>query len=553
MYKKEEENQLKRLLFSFLVIVLFVVPVLTACGNTAKQTSSETGSTTNNIKQEITLNAMSEPPTLDPALATDTTSGWVIEHLFEGLYTTDKNGDIVKGAAKDIQVSDDGKTYTITIRDDAKWSDGDPLTAYDFEYAWKRVLNPETASDFAFYLYYIKGAEAYNSGEATVDQVGVKAIDDHTLVVELEEPVGFFDKMLTFWVYFPVKKSLVEENKDWAAEAETLVSNGAYKLTSWIHDSEVVIEKNDQYYNKNEITMEKVTWVMINQATTYYQMYKGGQIDLIQSIPADAIQTEKSNEEFKITPLFGTYMFMFNVKKEPFNNPKVREAFNLAIDREAITNHITLSGETPAYAFVPYGVKTPSGEDFRAQKEAYLKKDLEKAKQLIQEAMQEEGWTKFPEVTLIYNTSENHKKIAEAIQDMLKKNLGIEITLENQEWKAYLERTNSSDFQMARMGWVGIFLDPSVILDYFLGDSPNNRTLWISEKYDDLLHKGKVEQDQTKRMEYLHQAEEVLMQELPFMPIYFYSNNYLTSKKFEGIVYPYNRYPNVRWAKKIAE
>ncbi|MFV9510633.1 peptide ABC transporter substrate-binding protein [Tepidibacillus sp. LV47] len=540
---------MKKRFLALIVLVLLMVPVLSACGST--QTTSSSGKS--EIKQEITLNLMSEPPTLDPALATDTTSGWVIEHLFEGLYTTNKNGEVVKGLAKDVKVSEDGKTYTFTIREDAKWSDGTPVTAQDFEYAWKRVLNPETASEFAFYLYYLKGAEAYNKGKGSADQVGVKAIDDHTLVVELEEPVGYFDKLLTFWVYFPVKKSLVESNKNWAAQANTLVSNGAYKLTSWEHDSKVVIEKNDQYYNKDEITMEKVTWVMINEATTYYQMYKGGQIDLIASIPSDAVPQEKSNPEFKIIPYFGTYMYMFNVKKEPFNNLKVRQAFNLAIDREAITKQVTQSGETPAYAFVPEGVKTPSGEDFRKQKEAYFKQDIEKAKQLIKEAMQEEGWTKFPEVTLIYNTSENHKKVAESIQNMLSKNLGINVKLENQEWKAYLARTNSSDFQMARMGWVGIFLDPAVILDYFLGDSPNNRTLWVNPKYDELLHKGKVEADQTKRMEYLHQAEDILMQDLPFMPIYFYSQNYLTSKKFEGIVYPYNRYPNVRWAKKIAE
>jgi len=457
----------------------------------------------------------------------------------------------VKAAlAKDVEVSEDNKVYTITLQD-AKWSNGDPVTAGDFEYSWKRTLNPETGSSFAFYLYYLKGAEAYNKGNGSAEDVGVTAVNDKTLKVELREPTGFFKKLLTFWTYYPVNQSVVEGNDNWAAEAEGLVSNGPYTVSSWKHDSELVAEKNDQYWNKENISMEKITWKMIGDATTYYQMYKAGELDLIDTLPSDVVPQEKDSEDFKVTPYFGTYMYMFNVNKEPFNNQKVRKAFNMAIDRESITKNITQSGETPANAFVPHGVNTPNG-DFREQKEKYFEENVEKAKQLLEEAKQEEGWDKIPEVELIYNTSENHKKIAEGVQEMLKQNLGVDVTLNNQEWKTYLDTTKQGNYQMARMGWIGIYVDPTPILDYYLGDSPNNRTNWVSEKYDSLMAKSKGIQDEAERMKVLHEAESVLMKELPFMPVYFYSNNYLTSPEYEGVVYPVNRMPNLRWAEKVS-
>ncbi|TLS38539.1 peptide ABC transporter substrate-binding protein [Pseudalkalibacillus caeni] len=535
---------MKKSLLMSLMMVLVIVPFLSACSG------DEDASGDGEVAQEITVNASSEPPSLDPALATDTTSGWVIEHVFEGLYTKNKDGEVVPGLAEKMELSDDKKVYTITLRD-AKWSNGDPVTAEDFEYSWKRILNPETGSSFAFYLYYLKGAEEYNKGKGSVDDVGVTAVDDKTLKVELNSPTGFFEKLLAFWSYYPVNKSVVEGNKNWVAEADTLVSNGAYKLSSWEHDNQLVAEKNDNYWDKENISMEKITWKMVNDATTYYQMYKSGELDLITSLPVDVIPQEEGNEDFKITPYFGTYMYMFNVDKEPFTNPKVRRAFNLAIDRASITENISQSGEKPAKAFVPYGVETPEG-DFREQKEAYFEENVEEAKKLLEEAKQEEGWDELPAVELIYNTSENHKKIAEGVQEMLKQNLGVEVTLNNQEWKTYLDTTDQGNFQMARMGWIGIYVDPTPILDYYLGDSPNNRTNWVNEKYDSLMAKSKGIQDEAERMKVLHEAEDVLMEDLPFMPVYYYTNNYLTSTDYEGVVYPVNRYPNLRWAKKVS-
>jgi oligopeptide transport system substrate-binding protein len=530
-------------------LLLVTSLALVAAGCSSKESGSGADG---KVAQEITVNAMSEPPDLDPALATDTTSGWVMDHVFEGLYTKDKEGKPVLGTASKADVSEDGKTYTFTIRDDAKWSDGSNVTAEDFEYAWKRVLNPDTGSSFAFYLYYLKGAEDYNKGKGKVEDVGVTAKDEKTLVVDLEAPLSYFDELLTMWTFYPVKKDTVEENKNWAAGADTYVSNGPFKLTNWKHDSEVVIEKNKEYWDNKVVNLDKVTYKMVNDATTYYQMFKTKELDLIQTLPSDVVAQEKGSKEYSEVPYFGTYMYMFNVDKEPFTNEKIRRAFTLAVDRESLTKNVTKAGETPAYAFVPGGVDTGDG-DFREQGGAYFESNVEEAKKLLEEGMKEEGWSELPAVTLTYNTSENHKKIAEAVQSMYKKNLGVDIKLSNQEWKTYLDTTQQKNFQMARMGWIGVLVDPVVILDYYLGDSPNNRTNWVNDKYDKLMADAKVEQDTAKRYDLLHQAEEVLMEDLPFNPIYHYTNNYMTAQNFKDIVYPVNRYPYLKWAEKVSE
>ncbi|MGD7043233.1 peptide ABC transporter substrate-binding protein [Jeotgalibacillus proteolyticus] len=507
---------------------------------------------TENIDQEIVVNAMSEPPDLNPALATDTTSGWILDHVFEGLYTKDEEGNPVLGAASEVEQSEDGTTYTFTIREDATWSDGTPVTAQDFEYAWKNVLNPDTGSSFAFYMYYIKGAEDYNKGNGSVEDVGVTAEDDRTFVVELDAPLGYFDELLTMWTFYPVKQETAEENENWAGEADTYVSNGPFTLETWTHDSEVIIEKNEEYWDQEVVTLDKITYEMVNDATTYYQMFKTDELDLIQTVPTDVIDQERDSEEYMETPYFGTYMYMYNVEEEPFTNEKVRRAFTMAVDRELLTENVTKAGETPAYAFVPEGAETPSG-DFRETGGEYFEENNEEAKALLEEGMEEEGWDELPEVELLYNTSENHKKVAETVQEMYSQNLGVDIKLSNQEWNTYLDTTKQGNFQMARMGWIGVLVDPVVILDYYLGDSPNNRTNWVNEEYDQLIADAKVEQDSEARYELLHQAESVLMEDLPFNPIYHYTNTYMTSQDFENIVYPVNRYPYLKWAEKTSE
>ncbi|KQL49805.1 ABC transporter substrate-binding protein [Brevibacillus choshinensis] len=538
---------------AFALSLSLMVPALAACGGgggTASNGGSATSTPGGAVKQEVVFNAKSEPPDLNPLTSTDTTSFWIMDHLGEGLYTKDKDGNPVLGTAKEVKLSDDKLKYIFILRDDAKWNNGEPVTAEDFAYTFMKHIDPATASTTAYLLYYIKGAEAYNKGNGKAEDVGIKAVDAKTLEIELVAPTSYFDKMLATRYWHPINKKQAEANPKWAANADTYISNGAYKLVSWKHDSELAIEKNENYWNKNDVKMEKITWKMVNDATTSYQMYKSGELDFNKEMPSDILGQEKSSPDFKSVPYYGTYMYMFNVTKEPFTNKKVRRAFAMAIDRKALTEMVSQGGETPAYSMVPRGAVTPTGKDFREEGGDYFKEDAAEAKKLLAEGMQEAGWSTLPEVTLMYNTDEGHKKIAQALQEMLKKNLGVEVKMTNQEWKVYLDTTKQKNYQMGRMGWVGQISDPAFNLDYYLGDSPNNRTGWVNKEYDALNMAAKVEQDPNKRFEMLHKAEEILMDDMPFIPIYHYQQNYLVKPGLEGLTYPVNAFPSARWATK---
>lgn len=540
---------MKKWLFGVVSIITLTL-ILAACGGDSEGSNDEGSSNPDDIKQEMTVNLSTEPYSLDPAIGDDNLSGWVMDHLFEGLYTKDKSGDPMFGVAEDVEISEDEKTYTFTLREDAKWSDGSNVTADEFEYAWKRVLNPDTGSGLAFYLYYIKGAEAYNHGEGEEKDVGVQALDERTLEVELESPIGFFDQLLTQWAFHPVKKELVEEDENWAGEAEGYISNGPFKLAEWKHDSEIELEKNADYHASDEVSLETINFLMVGDATTYYQMFTSGELDYITDLPSDMIDTVKDDNQYVEQPYFGTYMYIFNVEEEPFTNEKIRKAFSMGMEREMLTENVTKAGEQPIYAMVPEGVETDDG-DFREDGGEYFSEDIEEAKQLLKEGMEEEGWDTFPEVTLKYDTDETHKRLAEVVQETISKNLDVDIKLSNEEWKTFLDTTSQGDFQMARMGWTGIFEDPVVMLDYFVSTTPDNDTGWVNEDFDKLIADAKVEQDDETRYELLHEAEELLMSEMPFIPLYSYASTYMVSDEFEDLAFYHIVDPNLKWVKKV--
>ncbi|MEC2054437.1 peptide ABC transporter substrate-binding protein [Peribacillus psychrosaccharolyticus] len=537
---------MKKLSLYILTVILVVLTALSGCGKNEKTAQ---GGSAKEVDQTITANLGGEPYTLDPAFASDTTSYWVIDHLYEGLYSYDKNGKVVKGTASKVDVSEDGKTYTFTIRDDAKWSNGDAVTANDFEYSWKRVLNPKTAAYDPSSFYYIKGAEEYNTGKGSVDDVAIKAEDEKTLVVQLDTPIKFFPTVLQGHGFLPVNQQVVEADEKWAAEAEGIVSNGAYVVSAWKHNDEITLDKNKEHWNTKNIGLDSIKFKMIADATTEYQMFKSKELDLVKSIPSEAIDQEKSSDEYISSPSFSVYTYSFNVNEKPFTNKKIRQAFAYAIDRDAITKNVSKGGEKAAYGYVAYGAEAPSGKDFRDEVSDYYSFDADKAKKLLKEGLKEEGWSTLPEVTLKYNSEANHKKIAEALQEMFKENLGVETVLENQEWKTYIDSFKQKNFQIARMGWVGDFLDPYPVLNLYSTKSSSNFTNWSNTKYDKLLSDSLVEQDEAKRYELLHQAEELLMTEMPIIPIYFSSQNALVSKKVEGIRFDALTSPDLRFAK----
>ncbi|MBD1221134.1 peptide ABC transporter substrate-binding protein [Virgibacillus halodenitrificans] len=528
----------KRIAILFILVAL----MMAACSENENKSEAE-----GSKGQELVLNAGSEPASLDPAMNTSVTSGWILDHMYEGLYTRDQNGDIQLGIAEDVDVSDDGTVYTFSIKENAKWSDGTDVTAEDFKYSWERVLNPNTGARFAYYLFVIKNAEAYNKGEADIEDVGIEVINDKTLEVTLESPTAFLDSLMTIWTFYPVKKDIVEKDENWTLDAENFVTNGAFYMTDWEHDNKIVLTKNDNYYSKEEVNLNKITFEMVDDATTAYQLYQTGDLDFISAIPTDQLAAVKDSDEYNEFPYYSTAMYIFNVNKEPFTNQKVRQAFSMAVDRKSLVENVGQTGEAPAFAMVPPGADTPDG-DFREVGGDYFKEDNTKAKALIAEAMDEEGWSEFPEVTLMFSTSDNNKRYAEAVQEMVKQNLNIDLKLANQEWNTYLDTLGRGDYQMGRMSWTGLYIDPAVNLEYYLGTSTNNRTGWVNKEYDQLLKDAQVEQDITKRYELLHDAEEILMTDAPFMPLYFLTNNYLTSSKVDHVAFYENRRPVFKWA-----
>ncbi|MED1799126.1 peptide ABC transporter substrate-binding protein [Brevibacillus porteri] len=482
--------------------------------------------------QVLKMNLHSEPPTTDPGLAEDTTSGAIILATFDGLTRIGTDDKPHEAAAESYKVSDDKLTYTFKIRE-AKWSNGDPVTAHDFEYAWKRALDPKTASNYAYQLYYVKNGEKANKGEAKLDEVGVKALDDKTLEVKLENPTPYFLELLAFRTYFPVNKKVIDANPKWAGEASSHVGNGPFKIESWEHKSKMVLVKNENYWDKDNVKLEKIEFSMVEDENTELSMFENGEIDWagapMSALPTDAIPALKDQGKIQTNPIAGTYWYKFNTEKPPFNNIKVRKAFAYSIDRRALIDNILQTGQIPATGAVPPSmVLNPNG---------YFKdKDLENAKKLLEEGLKEAGMSKLPAITLSYNTSEAHKKIAEAIQDQWKKNLGVDVKLENKEWKVYLEDMHEGNFQIGRMGWLGDFNDPINFLELYKDKmGGNNDTRWENAKYKELLNQSAQESDLEKRKKILADAEQILMDEMPIMPIYFYTQSWVQKPEVKGV------------------
>jgi oligopeptide transport system substrate-binding protein len=491
------------------------------------------------------MNLHSEPPTADPGIAEDTTSGAIIRATFDGLTRTGEDGKPHESMAEKIDVSPDMLTYTFHLRD-AKWSNGDPVTAHDFEFAWKRALDPKTASNYAYQLYYIKNGEKFNKGQAKAEDVGVKALDDKTLEVKLENPTPFFLELTSFYTYYPVNKKVVESNPKWATEAATHVGNGPFKMESWEHKSKLVLVKNDNYWDKDAVKLDRIEFSMVEDENTELSMFDNGELDWagapLSNLPLDAIPALKDSGKMVVQPIAGTYFYRFNTEKPPFNNVKIRKAFAYAINRQAIIDNVTQQNQQPALGFVPPSMAVNSSPFFKDN-------DVETAKKLLAEGMKELGLTKLPPITLSYNTSEGHKKIAEAIQDQWKKAFGIEVKLENKEWKVYLEDVHQGKYQIARAGWLGDFNDPINFLEMFKEkDGGNNDTRWENPQYKELLNKSALATDPEERKKLLAQAEQILMDEMPVAPIYYYTNSWVQSDKVKGVVIDGLGFIDFKWA-----
>lgn len=490
-------------------------------------------------EQVLRHNVGTEPEKLDPALSTGLPEMTVQLQAFEGLTRLSKDGKPVPGVAKSWEIKDNGTRYIFHLRTTAKWSNGASLTASDFEYAWKRLLKPATAAEYAYQAYYIKNGEAYNTKKLTdPNQVGVKALDKYTLEVKLESATPYFLSITSFQALFPVYRPAVEKYGDkWATKPETYIGNGPFKMVKWVHNNQIEFVKNPYYWDAANVKLNKLIFTLVDSEKTELTMWETGQIDSTNGAPASDIPRLKKEGKLHIGDDLGNYYYMFNTKIKPLDDARVRKALSLAIDRKLIVENVTRAEQVPALAFVPYGMPdVKSGADFRRTAGNYFKEDVAAAKKLLADAGYPDG-KGFPTLNILYNTSDNHKRIAEAIQEFWKKNLGINVNLTNQEWGVYLESRDQGKFDIARAGWASDYVDAMSFVDMWVTNGGNNDTFWSNKEYDRLVDVAKSTSDPAKRIKAMHDAEKILMDEMPVMPIYFTTRPYLESTVAQGVIH----------------
>lgn len=540
--------------YLFLLAALFVL-VLTAC--TAKEDAGEkpkdNGDDSN--KEEVVeekvlhLNNGEEPTSFDPSIGFDAVSWNSLNNLMEGLTRLGEDHLPTEATAETIDVSEDGLTYTFHIREDANWSNGDPVTAGDFVYGWTRMLDPNTASPAAFLGYFIEGAEAFNTGAGTAEAVAMKAVDEKTFEVKLTAPTDAFLNIITNPSFFPVNEKVATANAEWFTEADSFVGNGPFKLSSWEHDVKMVFEKNPEYWDADTVKLDKVEWAMVNDSNTEYQMYQANDLD-VSDVPAELSETLMDSEEVQVEDQAGTYFYRFNTTMEPFTNAKVRKAFAMAVNQEEIVEFVTKNGEKPAKGFVAYGFTGPDGKDFRDAVGNLVDFDAAAAKKLLEEGMAEEGWDTLPEVTLTYSTSDTHQNIAVALQAGYKEALGVEVKLQNVEASVFSSEQKELKYQLSRSSFLHDYADPVNAIESFITGSSMNRTGWSNADFDKLIADAKAETDAAVRWQYLMDAEKVLFEEMPIFPIHFYNQVSLQKPNVTGIVHHPVGYLDLKWADK---
>ncbi|MBB6730737.1 peptide ABC transporter substrate-binding protein [Cohnella zeiphila] len=493
-----------------------------------------------------------EPPSLDPSLLKDAQSVIVGKGLFEGLTRLNNAGEPEPAVATDWDVSDDGKTYTFHLRNDMKWSNGDPVTAHDFEFAWKRTLSQETASPYAYFLFYLVNGEKYNAGEASADDVGVKALDDYTLEAKLNNATPYFLSLVAHNSYWPEDQKVVDAKPDWASEASTIVTNGPFLLKDWEHNSQLVMTKNPDYFDKDNIHFDQVTITMVEEASTVFNMFQTDKIDWIGaqagSVPTDQVQKVIADGTAKVQPVAGTYYYEFNTTKKPFDNADIRKAFSMAIDRQAVIDNVTKANQTPAFGLVPPSIAGTGGKKFRElYPDDYFTENVDEAKKLLAQGLQEEKLSKLPAVTLLYNTDQGHKAIAEAIADMWRKNLGVEVKVTNQEWETFLNTRTAQQFDIARSGWGADFNDAiNFTYDLIHSKSGNNDGKYSNPEVDKLLDDSLTTTDDKARLDKIAQAEKTAMaDDMAELPIYYYTTVTMLKPGFTGVSSDYQG--NIDW------
>jgi oligopeptide transport system substrate-binding protein len=487
-------------------------------------------------RADLVLVNGAEPESLDPAIITGQPEGRVVNALFEGLTTFNRQGHAVPGVAESWTISPDRRTYTFHLRADAKWSDGAPVTAADFVASWRRTLDPATAASYNYQLFYVENAKSFADGKiADFSRVGVRALDDRTLEVRLENPTPFFLDLCATPPLQPVPVRVIEQAGDDWIKPGHIVNNGAYLLEAWRINDRIRLRKNPLYWDRAHVALETVDVLPISKANVAFNFYASGEADVMLDkgvVPSALLDELKKRPDFHAAPFLGSYFVRFNCAKGPFADERVRRAFALAVDRERIVKKITRAGELPATTLVPPGVAgyhSPAGLGY----------DPEKARALMAEAGYP-GGKGFPLTTrYLFSEGELNEAIAVELQSMWSQTLGVQVSLARQEWKVYLNSLNSLDYDLARSTWVGDYPDPNTFLDMFLTGGGNNRTGWSDPAYDGLIAQAAAEGDAAKRFAILARAEEMLVaRQAVICPLYFYVGIQLYDPKRVGGIEP---------------
>ena len=561
---------MKKRLVSVVLVAAFAFSMLAGCGsdNSASKDNNKTSAdaeqtaTNDGDGFNLTVNFASEPMTMDPALNSAVDGAVMANHLFEGLMKWESTGEEVEGSegscdtakltygqaeSYDKTTNDDGTvTYTFHLRDGIKWSDGKDVTAGDFEYSWKRLVTPATAADYNYMLDCVVNANEIMAGKKDPSELAVKAVDDKTFEVTLTTDLPYFEELCAFPAMMPVRQDIIEAKGDqWTFDPSTYISNGPYKLTEGTHNSQIVMAKNENYYDYANLGPDTITFKLMDDSNAMLSGFKSGELDYIQNVPQAELPSLIASGDMKIVDYLGTYYVCFQTQKAPFDNPKVREAFTLAVDRNYIVEKVTQAGQVEAGAYVPSGISdAEEGSDFRKvggdyydpTKDAY-EANCEKARKLLAEAGYPNG-EGFPVVEYLYNTDDAHKAVAEALQNMWEQELGVTVTLNNQEWNAFLQTRKDGDFSIARNGWISDYNDPVSFLDMWVTGGGNNDAHYSNPDYDNLISQAKAESDPAARMKLLHQAEDILVgQDYVVDPLYFYTQKYMLRDGIEGMYY----------------
>ena len=569
----------------------------------------------------IWTNLAAEPEWIDPGKTSDSGGGTIVSNVFEGLtHPHPVTLEPLPAIATRWDVLDGGRTYVFHLRDSV-WSDGTPLTARDFEYAWKRVLDQATASKYASFLYPLLHAEQFHQAAVLVrgvpasvseadiraaaerlgavdtvklapdlggafvapggqesdkdslrdklvrgldgaviagtkvsaavtpsSVVGVRALDDHTLEARLADPLPYFLHLVGFYTAMPVPRHLLErmvregKNPDLWTRPEYLVGNGPYLIEEWKFRQYYMLKKNPRYWDLTHVRTQRIRLALVENANTTLNLYEAGELDYIgnnAALPSEFMDHLRRYKDFRSGPYLANYFYWINTKAKPFDDVRVRQAFKLAIDRKAIVEHVARGGQIPSADITPDGVA-----GYRGPRSPVF--DPERARRLLAEAGYP-GGKGLPRVTFVYNTAEGHKQIAEAVQQMWKKNLGVDIDLENQEWKVYLKRLQAMEFQIARMGWVGDYPDPYTFLELLTPNNGNNHSNWRNTHYADLLREANTQADPARRLDMLREAETLAMDAAPVIPLYVYTRSEVIKPYLMGNWLNYQNHPQFKY------